>query len=269
MLRRYSLPWLCAAAVVAAGCARPAPSVTLATTTSTQDSGLLDVLVPLFRAQSGIEVKVVAVGTGQALELGRRGDADVLLVHDPAAEERFVDEGFGIDRRPVMANDFVLVGPAADPADVRGRASAAEAFARIARAEAPFVSRGDESGTHAREKAVWRQAGVEPNGDWYVRAGAGMGQVLRMASEKRAYTLADRGTFLAQRQGLDLVILYEGDPLLKNQYSVILVNPEKHPHARGEAARKFADFLLAPDTRKVIADFGKERFGEPLFFPQR
>jgi tungstate transport system substrate-binding protein len=270
MLMRFSLPWLCAAALAAAGCARPAPpSVTLATTTSTQDSGLLDVLVPTFRAQTGIEVKLVAVGTGQALELGRRGDADVLLVHDPAAERRFVDEGFGIDRRPVMENDFVLAGPPQDPAGVRGQASAAEAFARIARAAAAFVSRGDESGTHAREKAVWRQAGIEPNGDWYVRAGTGMGQVLRMASEKRAYTLSDRGTFLAQRPGLDLVVLAEGDPLLVNPYSVILVNPGRHPHVHGEAARQFADFLLAPETQKAIGEFGKDRFGEPLFFTKR
>jgi tungstate transport system substrate-binding protein len=260
---------LCGMALAAAGCSRSAPpSATLATTTSTQDSGLLDVLVPMFRAQSGIEIKVIAVGTGQALELGRRGDADVLLVHDPAAEQRFVDEGFGIERRPVMGNDFVLVGPPTDPAGVKGQTSAAEAFSRVARAEAPFVSRGDESGTHAREKAVWRQAGIEPQGDWYVRAGAGMGQVLRMADERRAYTLSDRGTFLAQRQGLDLAVLCAGDPLLVNQYSVILVNPEKHPHVQSEAARKFADFLLAPQTQQAIADFDKDRFGEPLFFTE-
>jgi tungstate transport system substrate-binding protein len=256
------------ALLVAAGCSgRPAPTLTLATTTSTQDSGLLDVLVPRFREQSGIEVKVVAVGTGQALELGRRGDADVLLVHDPAAEQRFVAAGFGVGRRQVMYNDFVIVGPSADPAGVKGQASAAEAFRRIAAREAPFVSRGDESGTHVKEKAVWRQAGVEPKGAWYVRAGAGMGQVLRMASEKRAYTLSDRGTFLAQRGGLELAVLSEGDPLLVNQYSVIRVNPEKHPHVRKEAAEKFADFLLAAETQRLIADFGKDRYGQPLFFP--
>jgi tungstate transport system substrate-binding protein len=260
---------VCVAAVLAVGCSsssRP-ESLTLATTTSTQDSGLLDVLVPLFRSQTGIEVKVAAVGTGQALELGRRGDADVLLVHDPDGEARFVEQGFGVGRRPVMWNDFVLVGPAADPAGVKGLASAAEAFRRIARAEAPFVSRGDESGTHQKEKAIWRLAQVEPRGSWYVRAGASMGQVLRMASEKRACTLSDRGTFLAQRQGVELEVLCEGDPLLVNPYSVILVSPEKHPHVRHEAARKFADFLLKPQTQKVIADFGKDRFGQPLFFP--
>jgi tungstate transport system substrate-binding protein len=265
---RPLLPLFAAAALLIVGCspASPPQTVTLATTTSTQDSGLLDALVPLFRKQAGVEVKVVAVGTGQALELGRRGDADVLLVHDPDGEKRFVDEGFGVGRRPVMYNDFVLVGPPADPAGVKGLNSAAEAFTKIAQAKAPFVSRGDESGTHVKEKAVWRKAGVEPAGDWYVRAGAGMGQVLRMAGEKRAYTLSDRGTFLAQRQGLDLDVLSEGDPLLVNPYSVILVNPEKHPHVRREAAEKFADFLLAPETQKVIADFGKDRYGQPLFF---
>jgi tungstate transport system substrate-binding protein len=266
-VRRLLTAWACAALLAAAGCrSEQAPTLTLATTTSTQDSGLLDVLVPRFRRETGIEVKVVAVGTGQALELGRRGDADVLLAHDPDAEAKFVAAGFGLGRRPVMWNDFVLVGPPADPAGVKGQASAAAALARIARARAAFVSRADESGTHAREKAVWRRAGVEPQGDWYLRAGAGMAQVLRVASEKRAYALTDRGTFLAQRRGLDLAVLLEGDPLLVNPYSVILVNPAKHAHIRQEAARRFADFLLAAETQKVIADFGKDRFGQPLFF---
>jgi tungstate transport system substrate-binding protein len=250
-----------------AGCSRPAPSLTLATTTSTQDSGLLDMLVPMFREQTGIEVKVVAVGTGQALQLGRRGDADVLLVHDPAGERRFVDEGFGVGRRQVMWNDFVLVGPPADPAGVKGEKSIASAFARLARKGTPFVSRGDESGTHVKEKAVWRRAGIEPKGRWYIRAGGGMGQVLRMASEKRACTLTDRGTFLALRQGLDLAILSEGGPLLRNPYSVILVNPDRHPHVRRRAAQKFADFLRAPGAQRAIAGFGKDRYGQPLFFP--
>jgi tungstate transport system substrate-binding protein len=254
-------------AILAAGCSPGQPgTLTLATTTSTQDSGLLDVLVPRFRAQTGLEVKVVAVGTGQALELGRRGDADVLLVHDPAAEQRFMDEGFGADRREVMHNDFVLVGPPADPVGVKGQASAAGAFARIARSGSPFVSRGDESGTHQKEKAVWRQAGVEPRGDWYLSAGAGMGQVLRLASEKHAYTLSDRGTFLALRQGLDLAVLAEGDPLLVNPYHVIVVNSAKHPHVHRREAEQFADFLLSAEGQGLIADFGKDRFGQPLFF---
>jgi tungstate transport system substrate-binding protein len=265
---RTRLNLLFLASCIAVGCtpaAAPTASVTLATTTSTQDSGLLDVLTPRFRDQTGIEVKVVAVGTGQALELGRRGDADVLLVHDPAGEEKFVAEGHGVGRRPVMWNDFVVVGPPADPAGVKGRTFAADAFARIADEGAPFVSRGDESGTHVKEKAVWKRANIDPRGDWYVRAGSGMGAVLRMADEKRAYTLSDRGTFLAQRDKLDLAILSEGDPLLMNPYSVILVNPEKHPNIRREEAQKFADFLLAPETQRLIADFGKDRYGEPLF----
>jgi tungstate transport system substrate-binding protein len=253
---------------VTVGCSRSAtPSITLATTTSLQDSGLLDVLVPKFLAQSGIEVKVVAVGTGQALELARRGDADVLSVHDPAEEEKFMAEGHGLERRPIMYNDFVLVGPPSDPAGVKGRASIVEAFTRIAQTGSRFVSRGDESGTHAREKAVWRLATVDPKGDWYIRAGAGMGHVLRLANEKRAYTLSDRGTYLALRQGLDLAVLTEGDPLLINQYSVIVVNSAKHPHVKPQAARQFADFLLSPKTQQTIAAFGVDRHGQPLFFP--
>jgi tungstate transport system substrate-binding protein len=268
MLMRPLGKLCCLAAILAAGCARSAQTqaLTLATTTSTQDSGLLDVLVPLFREQTGIEVKVVAVGTGQALELGRRGDADVLLVHDPAGEEAFMASGHGELRRQVMHNDFVLVGPHADPAGVKGQTSAVKALARIARREAPFVSRGDESGTHQKEKHLWRQAKIEPRSQWYIRAGAGMGQVLRVASEKRGYTLSDRSTFLALREGLDLTILSEGDPLLHNPYSVILVSPAKHPHVRRVAAGKFTDFLLSPTGQEAIAAFGKDRYGQPLFF---
>jgi tungstate transport system substrate-binding protein len=252
----------------ACGCSpRPAAeTLTLATTTSTQDSGLLDVLVPMFRAQTGVEVKVVAVGTGQALQLGRRGDADVLLVHDPTAEEAFMREGHGVLRRAVMYNDFVVVGPPADPAGIKGQKSTSEAFACIARAAVPFVSRGDESGTHQKERAIWRQARIEPHGDWYIQAAAGMGQVLRMADQKRAYTLTDRGTFLAQRQGLDLVVLAEGDPVLANPYHVIVVSPAKHPGVHQAPAQKFADFLLTPATQKAIANFGTDRYGQPLFF---
>jgi tungstate transport system substrate-binding protein len=254
------------AALLAAGCAsRSAPGITLATTTSVQDSGLLDLLVPLFRERAGIAVKVIAVGTGQALQLGRRGDADVLLVHDPDAEGRFMEEGHGESRREVMHNDFVILGPPADPAGVKGSASASEAFTRITRAESAFVSRGDESGTHQREKAVWKKAGVVPKGAWYVRAGAGMGQVLRMASEKRGYTLSDRGTYLALRKGLELTVLHEGDPVLVNRYSVIVVSKERHPHARVEEARRFADFLQSEEARKAIRAFGVDRHGQPLF----
>lgn len=255
------------AAALAAGCSsRPATVLTLATTTSTRDTGLLDVLVPRFQGETGIEVKVVAVGTGQALELGRRGDADVLLVHDPAGEKRFMDEGNGSLHRRVMHNDFVLVGPPDDSAGAKGQTAVTEAFTRIARAEAPFVSRGDESGTHRKEQDIWKRAGIEPKGAWYLQAGTGMAEVLRMAGEKRAYTLSDRGTFLAQGKPTGLVVLSQGDPLLQNQYSVIVVNPEKHPHVRREAAQRFADFLLSPQTQKFIGEFGKDRYGEPLFF---
>jgi tungstate transport system substrate-binding protein len=255
--------------LLAAGCSsstRPENSITLATTTSTQDSGLLDFLVPMFKEQSGIDVKVVAVGTGQALELGRRGDADLLMVHDPESEAKFMAEGYGAERRPLMYNDFVLLGPKNDPAGVKEAKSVAEAFARIAAAPSPFVSRGDESGTHQKEKRIWRLAKVEPQGDWYISAGTGMGHVLRMASQKRAYTLSDRATFLALREGLDLQILFEGDPLLLNRYSIILISTEKHPHLHHQAAQKFRDFLLSPHGQKAIADFGKDRYGQPLFF---
>jgi tungstate transport system substrate-binding protein len=268
MIGRWCVWAVAAAAGLASGCsARPTPTFTLATTTSTRDSGLLDALLPLFRSRTGTEVRVLAVGTGQALELGRRGDADVLLVHDPAGEQRFMDQGFGLLWRQVMYNDFVLVGPPTDPAGVGGQGSVTEAFVRVARAEAAFVSRGDESGTHRKEQEVWRQASIQPQGGWYLRAGAGMAEVLRMAGEKRAYTLTDRGTFLALGKAPGLVVLSQGDPLLRNQYSVIVVSPDKHPHIRREAAQQFADFLVSPEARKAIADFGKDRFGESLFFP--
>jgi len=259
--------------ILVSGCARPAPrqtahlseTITVATTTSLQDSGLLDVLVPLFEKQSGIKAKVVATGSGQALELGRRGDADVLLAHSPAAEKQFVDEGYGVDRKQIMWNDFVIVGPEDDPAGVRKLKAVTEAFAKIAEAKARFVSRGDESGTHVKEKSIWSQAGVQPEGDWYIRAGAGMAAVLRIASEKQAYCLTDRSTFLAQRDKQRLAILNEGDPLLRNVYSVILINPEKHPHVKHEAAKKFADFFASPEAKRIIAEFGKDKFGQPLF----
>jgi len=254
---------------VITGCrnSEPQATLTLATTTSTQDSGLLDVLSPMFREQTGIEVKVVAVGSGQALELGRRGDADVLLTHSPAAEEKFMAEGWGSERRPVMHNDFVLIGPDYDPAEVKGEKSIVNAFSRIAAKGGTFVSRDDESGTHQKEREVWKKYGQDPEGDWYVRAGSGMAQTIRIADEKRAYTLADRGTYLSMRKDSKLVILCEGDSILMNPYSAILVNPSKHPHVKVDTAKRFADFLTRPETKKVIAQFGVEKYGEPLFFP--
>lgn len=256
--------------VLALGCSRSDRDVvtlTLATTTSTQDTGLLDALVPTFERQTGIKVKVVAVGSGQALELGRRGDADVLLTHAPAAEEKFMAEGFGSERHPVMHNDFVLAGPKADPARVRDQKSVSDAFGLIAKHGSPFVSRGDESGTHQKEREIWKAAGAGPQGDWYIRAGAGMAQALRMATEKRAYTLSDRATFLALKGELDLDLLVQGDPLLRNRYTVILVNPKEHPHVRHEAARRFADFLRSAEVQRRIGEFGNDKYGEPLFFP--
>ncbi len=261
-------------ALMLTGCSQsldPSKTLTLATTTSTRDSGLLDELIPMFEAETGIEVKVIAVGSGQALELGRRGDADVLLTHAPAAEEQFMDEGHGTQRRGVMHNDFVLVGPQADPADVASQSTIAEALGQIARSESLFVSRGDDSGTHMKEQTLWTSSamtaqGGEPQGEWYIRAGAGMSEALRMASEKRAYTLSDRSTFLAQRERLDLTILFEGDSLLHNPYTVIVLDSKKHPHVNQQAAVRFSAFLLSPQAQKFIGNFGVERFGQPLFF---
>jgi tungstate transport system substrate-binding protein len=270
-LRHVLVSLFTATIALAVGCDRAADvenTFTLATTTSTQDSGLLDVLLPEFREQTGVEVKVVAVGSGQALELGRRGDADLLLTHAPADEKEFMEEGWGEERRPVMHNDFVLVGPGTDPAAVRGETSVVEAFSRVADRETVFVSRGDDSGTHQKELEIWKKAGREPTGKWYIDAGIGMAAALRMADEKRAYTLADRGTFLALQKDVELEILSEHDPLLQNNYSVILVNSRKHPHIRAAAARRFADFLTDPVTKARIADFGVEEFGQPLFFPE-
>lgn len=262
--------WLLAVWLVTAGfgCTRPAESITLATTTSVQDSGLLDVLVPRFQERTGIVVKVVAVGSGQALELGRRGDADVLLTHTPSAEKTFIAEGYGTERKPVMYNDFVLVGPHADPAAVRQARSIVGAFAQIAEGQHLFVSRGDASGTHDKELSIWRAAAITPQGPWYLQAGSGMAHALRLASEKRAYTLTDRGTFLSLEHALELAVLSQGDPLLKNEYAVILVDGSRHPHVRADAAGRFADFLLSPEIQAIIGRFGVETHGRPLFFAQ-
>jgi len=244
-----------------------ARQITLATTTSTQDSGLLDKLLPPFERQSGIKVKVVAVGSGQALELARRGDADVLLTHAPAAEQKFMDEGWGEVRRRIMHNDFVLVGPKADPAGCNGQKSITDSFRRLSNQNAPFVSRGDDSGTHQKEKEIWKNANIEPKGEWYLQAGAGMAQTLRIANEKEAYALTDRATYLTLRNELELVILTERDPLMQNNYAVLIPSSARHPHLNFEAARQFADFLTSPAMKKLIAEFGLQEFGEPLFFP--
>ncbi len=263
--------------IVTLGCAPsvpPAPSLTLATTTSTRDSGLLDVLIPQFEQQTGIAVRVIAVGSGQALEIGRRGDADVLLTHAPEAEEAFVAAGHARARLPLMHNDFVFVGPSDDPAELQQAATLRDVLTRIAQTAAPFVSRGDQSGTHLKEQSLWKLAEQQPAGAWYVQGGAGMSETLRMANEMQAYTLSDRGTFLSQRHRLDLAILFAGVPQLRNPYAVLVVAPQSPLPGQAAAAirqaaaaQQFADFLLSPQARNLIAQFGTETFGQPLFFP--
>jgi tungstate transport system substrate-binding protein len=242
--------------------------ITLASTTSTEQSGLFGHILPAFTRETGIGVRVVALGTGQALDVGRRGDADVLLVHDRAAEESFVAQGFGGPRRPVMYNDFVLIGPAADPARIAGAADAAAALGRIAAARAPFVSRGDRSGTHAAELRLWRAAGLDPvagRGEWYREVGQGMGPALNTAAAQDAYLLADRGTWLAFHNRQSLRILLEADPRLRNEYGVIPVSPQRHPHVKAAEARRFIDWLTGPAGQAAIGGYRID--GEGLFFP--
>jgi len=239
----------------------------LATTTSTQDSGLLDVLIPMFEDQYDYKVKTIAIGSGQALEMGARGEADVLLAHSPKAEEDFMAAGNGESREAVMHNDFIIVGPEDDPAGIADAASAAEAMALIAEAEAPFISRGDESGTHSKELSLWAAAEIEPAGSWYQESGQGMGATLNIAAEQQGYTLADRGTFLAQEANLDLVLLVEGDSALFNNYHVIVVNPDVHDKVNAKPARDFAAFIVSASTQEVIRNFGVDTYGEPLFVP--
>ena len=239
--------------------------ITVASTTSTEQSGLFKDLLPAFKRDTGIEARVVAVGTGQALDMGRRGDADVVFVHDKAAEEKFVSQGFGVKRLPVMYNDFVVVGPKSDPAGVKGTDVVA-ALKKISAAKAPFVSRADKSGTHAAEMRYWKAAGIEhPKAAWYRETGSGMGPTLNTAAGMNAYALADRGTWLNFKNRGDLVILVEGDKRLFNQYGVMLVNPDRHPHVKKDAGRKFVDWLVSPKGQKAIADYTIG--GQQLFFP--
>ena len=269
MRRCFPLQWLALGAALAAA-RLPAQSrdVILATTTSTRDAGLLDSLLPIFERQTGYRVKLIAVGSGQALAMGRRGDADVVLSHAPAAERVLVDSGLLFHRRLVMHNDFLIVGPAADPAGLRGMNDAVAAFARVASHAAPFISRGDQSGTHQMELALWKRAGaVPPAGGWYVESGQGMAATLQMASEKRAYTLTDRATYLAWRDKVELVPLVEGDSLLFNVYHVLEVDIRNSPRVNAAGGKAFADFMVAPETQRVIGAFGLSRFGQPLFEP--
>ncbi len=240
----------------------------LATTTSTADTGLLDTLVPMFEKKTGYFVKTIAVGSGQAMAMGQKGEADVLLVHSPDAEKKFMADGFGTSRLIVMHNDFVVVGHPSDPAKIKGIKATADAFKAIAAGGALFLSRGDNSGTHAKEKTLWKNAGITPEGQaWYQQTGLGMGQTLNVAAEKKGYTLTDRGTYLSMKKTLGMDILNEGDASLLNVYHVIDVNAAKFPKVNAEGAKAFCAFMVAKDTQDVIAKFGVEKFGGPLFFP--
>jgi tungstate transport system substrate-binding protein len=270
MIRRSAiLALILLAASVGAPQAQPPASKTLilSTTTSTQDSGLLDVLVPQFEGKTGYSVKTISVGTGQALALAARGEADVTLAHAPALEKKYVDEGKMLNRRLVMYNDFVIVGPAADPAKIKGEKSAVAALKRIAEAQARFVSRGDKSGTHILEQNLWKQAGVTPAAPWYIESGQGMGATLGIANDRQAYTLTDRATLLAFAKRVGLPIMVEGDRPLLNIYSVMEVNPANGPKVNAVGGKAFAAFMLAPETQAVIKTFGVDKYGQPLFVP--
>lgn len=242
------------------------PDLLLATTTSTQDSGLLDVLIPDFEKKTGYKVKTSAVGTGAALAIGARGDADVVLVHAPSLEADFMKQGNGDRRLFVMHNDFIVVGPPADPAKIKGK-PVLDALKALAAAQVTFISRGDNSGTDVLEKSLWKQAGITPAKPWYVEAATGMGQTLQIASEKNAYAITDRATYLSQKSHLQLDIINGGDPPLLNYYHVITVSPTKFPKVNNAGANAFADYLVHPDTQKIIAAFGVDKFGQQLFFP--
>jgi len=265
MLLRLLLVVLCS--VWATPALALSTTVILSTTTSTQDSGLLDVLVPLFEKKTGLTVKTISVGTGQALALAARGEADVALVHAPSPERKYVEKGKMQNRRLVMYNDFVIIGPEDDPAKIKGVPKAVDALKRIAETQSRFVSRGDKSGTHLLELGLWKQAGVAPTGAWYIESGQGMGQTLGIANDRRAYTIADRGTWLAFQKRISLPILVEKDKPLLNIYSVMEVNPANGPRVNVAGGKAFADFMVAPDTQAVIKTFGVDKFGQPLFVP--
>jgi tungstate transport system substrate-binding protein len=270
MIRRSLISAVAAAAVAFASPVSFAAErfITVSSTTSTENSGLFKHLLPLFEAKTGIQVRVVALGTGQALDMARRGDADVVFVHDKKAEEKFIAEGYGVSRQDVMYNDFVLIGPKADPAKVAGGKDITVALTAIRAAQAPFVSRGDKSGTHAAELRLWKAAGVEgdaPTGDWYRSTGSGMGAALNTASSMNAYIMADRGTWLSFKNRGDLTVVVEGDNRLFNQYGVILVNPEKHAHVKKADGQAFIDWVVSAEGQQAIADY--KIGGEQLFFP--
>lgn len=239
----------------------------LATTTSIRDAGLLDAILPGFERASGTRVRVIAVGSGHAMELGRRGEADILVLHDPVGEEAFMTDGFGLERSPLMHNEFVIVGPPTDPAGVRGASSAARALTAIGRARALFISRGDRSGTSVKEQRLWRLSGVRPERVWYRESGQGMSATLQIANELRAYTLTDIGTFLSHRPRLDLEILVEGDSALHNPYHVIVIDDRRFEWVNAEGAQDLKEYLIAAATQEAIGEFGREQFGRSLFVP--
>jgi tungstate transport system substrate-binding protein len=259
------LAGLLAMAAVACGGGK---EIILATTTSTQDSGLLDELLPAFKDESGYKVKVIAVGSGEALAMADRGDADAVLAHAPSAEQELVDKGSVVNRQLVMHNDFVIVGPADDPAGIKGMESATEALTTIADQEAPFISRGDDSGTDKLEKSLWKKAELDPTGQgWYEESGQGMGATLQIANQRGAYTVSDRGTYLAQSENLDLQVLVEGDPVLLNVYHVMQVNPDQFDGVEAEGGQAFVEFMVSDSAQEIIRNFGVEKFGQPLFIP--
>jgi tungstate transport system substrate-binding protein len=253
-----------------AGCSsKPAnPDLIMSSTTSTGDSGLMDVLIPMFEAKTGYKVKPIYVGTGAAIAMGEKGEADVLLVHDPNSEVKYMDAGHGVTRKLVMHNDYIIVGPANDPAGIKGMAVAKDAFAKLAASGSIFISRGDNSGTNKAELALWKAAGITAKGQtWYQESGQGMGATLTIASEKQAYTITDRATYLATKANLQVGILVQGDPLLLNIYHVITVNPAKSTSINEKGAKAFLDFMISDEAQKAIKTFGVDKYGEPLFFP--
>ncbi|MEE8167479.1 MAG: substrate-binding domain-containing protein [Candidatus Hydrothermarchaeales archaeon] len=269
--RHLLLLLLLVAGCISQGPQQPQPKqrdeLTLATTTSAYDSGLLSVLLPPFEEKYNCKVKVIAQGTGAALRKAELGGADIVIVHAPAAEEKFVSDGYGINRRRIMHNDFVIVGPTADPAGIKGLEDAAYALKKIAESRAAFFSRGDNSGTHKKEKTLWKKTGIEPEGRWYRQTGVGMGATIIITDQVGGYTLTDRSTFLTMREKIALHILVEGDPLLLNPYSAIAVNPAKHPEINYQLAMAFIGYLTSPQGQKIILEFGREKYGEDLFHP--
>jgi len=266
-MRRHALLIALLLAILPLSAAAQRPPVILSTTTSTQDSGLLDMLVPLFERQTGYSVKTIAIGTGQALALAGRGEADVVLAHAPALEKKYIADGKMLNRRLVMYNDFVIIGPAEDPARIKRMTKAADAMKAIASTGSRFVSRGDNSGTHNLEKELWKLAGVEPQTGWYIESGQGMGATLGIADDRKAYTLTDRGTYLAFQKRVRLPILLEGDRPLLNLYSVMEVNPANGPKVNTAGGKAFADFMVSADVQRVIKTFGVDKYGQPLFVP--